>query len=634
LIADGKGAFTHIFEGRSSGIEAVDDVNSSFNSGASKARSRKSEKSRSKKDVSFSKEPSGVNYYNDSASGPSSDEFGAESKQRRKQPKLKLHDPSDLHGYDAVGAEADAASILLQLPSSPYHGSETKRSQSAKLNTSFGSTGVGNNNSNSNNNSSSSSNNNSAYYDYRVKPIVTEDSSALDISGLVTNNITAAITCKCQKTRCLKLYCDCFKVGRLCEKGCTCNGCANKDENDPLRIVAMNATIEKNPVAFKPRVTADPSSNSKGHLAGCKCRKSNCLKKYCECFNGRAPCGSKCRCVECKNGGGGGGDGDTSFTSGYDQQNTSSEKVNISATRYIQSQVRVGPIPMRNMPISPIIKADVAYIQPHQQQQQQQQNQIPTYSHNSMDEDEDAVAASFLSSPLRGLFTGTAAVSVDDGDLLKPSQSVFSPQRPRSVFQSPSRSNFQTTIQQRAQTSVSSLLSSQDSSRGVVDQSFQSFQSSYSTQGDTEHPLSPTAMAISSLVLSPESKQQGVPVAPDSTSRGSHTSGASSVPAILRPNSQKKKPSVTRSSASGAGIIDAIKEKKRGDATGAASSSSAAVAAAAPVNIARFYELTRTTEDHDAGEVLASMSPQRKSSRPSTRSSHSSGSSGKKSNPS
>lgn len=45
----------------------------------------------------------------------------------------------------------------------------------------------------------------------------------------------------------------------------------------------------------------DPSSNAKGHLTGCHCRKSSCLKKYCECFNGHVPCTPKCRCVDCKN---------------------------------------------------------------------------------------------------------------------------------------------------------------------------------------------------------------------------------------------------------------------------------------------------------------------------------------------
>ena len=45
----------------------------------------------------------------------------------------------------------------------------------------------------------------------------------------------------------------------------------------------------------------DVSSNSKGHLTGCHCRKSNCLKKYCECFTGGAPCVDRCRCIDCKN---------------------------------------------------------------------------------------------------------------------------------------------------------------------------------------------------------------------------------------------------------------------------------------------------------------------------------------------
>ena len=38
-----------------------------------------------------------------------------------------------------------------------------------------------------------------------------------------------------------------------------------------------------------------PSSN------GCKCRKSFCLKKYCECFQNSNTCGSHCKCLNCKN---------------------------------------------------------------------------------------------------------------------------------------------------------------------------------------------------------------------------------------------------------------------------------------------------------------------------------------------
>ena len=111
---------------------------------------------------------------------------------------------------------------------------------------------------------------------------------------------SSAVFCNCKKSRCLKLYCDCFRIIKYCD-GCNCNDCANTSGYDHVRVHAMNTILERNSEAFKPRVSENPSSSGKGHLNGCHCKKSACLKKYCECFSGSAPCTDKCRCNDCKN---------------------------------------------------------------------------------------------------------------------------------------------------------------------------------------------------------------------------------------------------------------------------------------------------------------------------------------------
>jgi hypothetical protein len=43
------------------------------------------------------------------------------------------------------------------------------------------------------------------------------------------NNQPPGKGCKCKKTQCLKMYCDCFREGRSCN-GCNCVGCCNTEE--------------------------------------------------------------------------------------------------------------------------------------------------------------------------------------------------------------------------------------------------------------------------------------------------------------------------------------------------------------------------------------------------------------------
>lgn len=38
--------------------------------------------------------------------------------------------------------------------------------------------------------------------------------------------------CNCKKSRCLKLYCDCFAVGKCCTKDCNCINCLNTEDHE------------------------------------------------------------------------------------------------------------------------------------------------------------------------------------------------------------------------------------------------------------------------------------------------------------------------------------------------------------------------------------------------------------------
>ncbi|KHG19476.1 hypothetical protein F383_23962 [Gossypium arboreum] len=83
--------------------------------------------------------------------------------------------------------------------------------------------------------------------------------------------------CNCKKTKCLKLYCDCFAAGIYCAEPCSCQGCFNRPEYEETVLETRKQIESRNPLAFAPKivqpVTEFPLSNraNVGCSIGCRC---------------------------------------------------------------------------------------------------------------------------------------------------------------------------------------------------------------------------------------------------------------------------------------------------------------------------------------------------------------------------
>lgn len=121
-------------------------------------------------------------------------------------------------------------------------------------------------------------------------------------SAVEPNGIRPRKPCNCTKSQCLKLYCDCFANGEFCHM-CNCNNCSNNLGNEEERQRAIKSCLERNPNAFRPKIGKgrETGDDIRRHNKGCNCKRSGCLKNYCECYEAKIPCSANCKCIGCRN---------------------------------------------------------------------------------------------------------------------------------------------------------------------------------------------------------------------------------------------------------------------------------------------------------------------------------------------
>ena len=121
--------------------------------------------------------------------------------------------------------------------------------------------------------------------------------NSININTNPINNNNTLPKCTCSKTGCRKKYCACFSKGRLCD-GCECKNCQN----------CIPSALSQSPIQNLQNDNIEDEYNNENEIQSpknqrviCNCTKSNCMKKYCECFKQGFRCNSLCRCLDCKN---------------------------------------------------------------------------------------------------------------------------------------------------------------------------------------------------------------------------------------------------------------------------------------------------------------------------------------------
>eukprot|EP00826_Nyctotherus_ovalis_P039551 TRINITY_DN3812_c0_g1_i11.p1 TRINITY_DN3812_c0_g1~~TRINITY_DN3812_c0_g1_i11.p1 ORF type:complete len:285 (+),score=32.98 TRINITY_DN3812_c0_g1_i11:80-934(+) len=121
------------------------------------------------------------------------------------------------------------------------------------------------------------------------------DEQSLSVSQPVANStMSLAKGCNCKKSRCLKLYCECFVARQNCSSLCNCLECHNTVGNEEEIREAIRHILKKKPMSYK--VMESPEA-----VVGCNCKRSFCQSLYCFCHKRNMKCTPMCKCSDCEN---------------------------------------------------------------------------------------------------------------------------------------------------------------------------------------------------------------------------------------------------------------------------------------------------------------------------------------------
>ena len=117
------------------------------------------------------------------------------------------------------------------------------------------------------------------------------------------------------KSKCIKLYWECFLSKGFWSPSCSWIDCENMEENEEEIGKIRKRVLSRNPNAFGTKIKVDEKASTMidlgksfsapgpkvRHIKGWTWKKSQWSNNYCECHQNGAKCSELCSCLEWKN---------------------------------------------------------------------------------------------------------------------------------------------------------------------------------------------------------------------------------------------------------------------------------------------------------------------------------------------